>query len=202
MDYNVNEAVFNALYEQAGGLKGKLSPGQMQTVKEHYKAYLDSKFDIYAEEIEYTFRKAKFKPEVCTMSLPLTIKATATEYPFTKFQTLENTLLLAFWIPVYTTLLTYVDGTAMLAITDLATAYLTMQNDRMQDVRFREPLVDYFRDTAYMPDKCQFDEARMSWDTTKIIFPSGSAVPAANVGKIIAPMVAYIDMKRYPFVKK
>ncbi len=193
------DGIFDLLYEKAGGLTKDVN-GDLSNILKLNRTYLDAKYKALADEITAKFNAKKFEPEICTLSIPITLSATVSEYKFTDYQVLDNTLLLDFCLPIYNSMTLYVNGAAILPAADLAKGWLTLVNDRQQNVVFRDTLTNYFRDTAFWEGKGKFDNARMDWNNCKIEFPS-LTVPAANVGAVIVPVVRYIDMKRYPFMK-
>lgn len=191
---------FENSYIAAGGLTKNLDNIKINELLVLNKHYLDAKYRALADEITAKFNARKFEPEVCKLTTPLTLQTNVTEYKFTDYKVLYNTLLVDFCIPIYNSLTKYVNGQDILSAADLANCYITLVNDRQQTIVFREPIVDYFRDGAYWQGKGKFAEARMDWDTSKIEF-ADQAVVNANAGKVVVPVVSYIDMKRYPFVK-
>lgn len=192
---------YNTFISKLSGDPKKLTPAQIEELLERNLGFLEAQYKGLTDVIRYEFKRKKFMPELIKLTTPLTLTATQLEYKFTNYQELKDTILVDFCIPIYNSLTTYVDGTTYLSIANTAQAFLNLKNDRQQDIVFREPLVDYFRDTAYWQGKGKFNEARMDWDNSSIQFPAGSAIPAGNAGTVIAPVITYIDMKRYPYLK-
>lgn len=192
--------IFENLWIASGGLNKELDNQKINEILQLNKQYLDAKQRAQADEITAFFNAKKFQPEVCKLTAPLILQTGVQEYKFTDYKVLYDTLLTDFCIPIYNSLTQYINGQLLLSASEMANCYITLVNDRQQNIVFREPLADYFRDTAYWPGKGKFQEARMDWDLSKIEF-SDVAVVNANAGKIISPVISYIDMKRYPFVK-
>jgi len=200
-----NDAVFEYLFEKAGGLTKQLDEGDIQKILAQNRNYLSAKYQALADEITAKFRAKRFEPLTNKLSTPLVLQTGVSEYKFNDYKVLRDTLLVDFCVPYSESLTTALKSNILIAPYEVhAVAYLTIVTRDNRNIVMQEPLLDYMRDMAYWPGKGKFEAVDIDWDTTKIEFPTTAAINAlitANDGKCLQPVIEYIDMKGYPFVK-
>lgn len=196
-----SDAIFQELYAKAGGLDKILTEEEVAGVVSKYHQYLKAKYDALGEEITAFFEGAKYEPEVLTMSTPLTIATGVQQYKFTDYKVLQNTLLVDLCLPQANSFTTTMLGEPVLQFAQLCQCFITLTNDRQQKMVDREPLLNYIRDTAYWQGKGKFVQSRIDWDNSMIEL-NDVALATTYDGYVILPVVKYIDMKRYPYLRK
>lgn len=194
------DPVFDELYARAGGFDKDLDNGELAKVFTAFNKYLDSKYRALGDEITYKFKAIKYEPEELSMNLPFVIDKDILAYNFANFQVLENTLLTEFGFPVANSFDTYFGNKSILPFPALCKGFLTLSNDRQQKMYDKTPLLEFIRDTAYWQGKGKFKQSRIDWTTSQIEFVDNALDDYDDF--IMIPVIKYIDLKRYPFVKK
>lgn len=194
------DAIFRDMYQKAGGFDRVLSEAELSQLAEQYKRFLHAKYGTVADTVTERFKELRYEPEALQLTVQLELKAGERSYSFKTFQVLQNTLLIEFCIPIFNSLTQSPLQKNLLSAADMGNAYLTLNNDRQQTVVKQVPLAYFFRDTAYWQGKGKFQQSRIDWTTSLIEFPDDT-IPDANPGKVIQPVIGYIDMKRYPYLE-
>lgn len=195
-DYKI-DPMFREFAIKYGILEKKLTPGDIANLVSEYEAFKNAEFNALKTDIQAKFRELKYIPETKKKTVQLTMAQNVAAYNFKQYQFLQDTILVDFCIPIYNSLTKTINNEDLLTPGDMGNAYLVLANKRQENVIDEEPLCDYFRDAAYWEGKGKFNLTTVDWTTSAIVFPNNT-IPNANIGKVIQPVITYIDMKSYP----